>query len=228
MQEELIKDVVAHHLNSASLTIEQILRRAAFLRKAFTIDELMRRTSPESVRKKNNCSARMTRATPKIGLWLFTVKCRERTSKGPYDVRFKITKAQRLKDMPKRDIKTSCNCNAWKYNGSDYNSLHNDYNERQFSDNSAPNVRDPHRRNLICKHVAACIPIFARFVVPEEYKGFERRTPGAPPGAAPAPGTPRTPTPRGPVRTPTGPAKPTLRTPRTPRAPTTRPTRALR
>ena len=218
MQENLIKDVVAHHLNSASMTVERVLRRAMFIRKARTVEELLRRTSPQSVRYEGGCNARMTRATPKIGLWLFSVKCREKWSKGPYDVRFKITKGQRLKDMNKREIKTSCNCNAWKYNGSDYNSLHGQYNERQYSEGQVPDTRDPHRINLICKHVAVCIPIFAKFIVPEEYKGFERRPPAAP-AQRPAPRTPtpRTPTPRAPApRTPT------------PRAPATRPTRQLR
>jgi len=223
MNKKFLKDVTSHCLNTVFLTKEQILRRANFIRKAYTIDELIHRTSPKSIKYKGGCSARMTRATPKIGLWLFSVKCRERWSKGPYDVRFKITKEQRLKDMNKRDIKTSCNCNAWKYNGSDFNSLHNDYNERQYSDGTVPDDRDPGRRNLICKHVAACIPTFARFIVPEEYKGLTRQPPARPVPTRPAPRTPAKPAPRTPVRTPTRPTRVPMPTRRTPRPTRTQP-----
>ena len=54
--------------------------------------------------------------------------------------------------------------------GADYNSLNRDYNERQMSDGSEPDIRDPKRTYLICKHIAACVPLFKKFIIPSNFK----------------------------------------------------------
>jgi hypothetical protein len=167
---EQVNKIANEILNTRILTVAQVLRRDSFLKKAKTIDELINQTSKKSLKYKSGCAAALQRATPKIGRWFFSVKCGERWSKGPYDVRFRILKGERLRDVAQRQIETSCNCNAWKYNGADYNALKKEYSERQYSDGSAPKVRDKSRRYLICKHVAACIPIFSKYIIPKNFK----------------------------------------------------------
>jgi hypothetical protein len=156
------------------ISVASLMRKSAFIKKAYSIAELLN-TSAKSVKYEKGCNASLTKATPKIGRWIFKVECNEKWSKGPYNVRFRLLKGQTSPDMIGRDIEVSCNCNAWKYNGADYNAMKKDYSERQYSDGSTPNVRDKKRKYLICKHVAACIPIFSNYVVLTDYKKKQKK-----------------------------------------------------
>jgi hypothetical protein len=56
------------------------------------------------------------------------------------------------------EARARCNCPAWKWWGSGYNASNEDYRIRKTSgDEVEPNVRDPKRRNKLCKHVVACL-----------------------------------------------------------------------
>jgi len=148
-----------------------------FSKIAMTTGELIFRTSRRSIKYAKGCVATSKRNDPRNGRWTFTVKCRQNWSKGPYDVRFKLVKGkgQKTQGILGREIEISCNCNAWKYNGADYNALKNDYSERQYSNGQSPNIKDPQKRYYICKHVAACVPLFKRFIIPEEFKVPEKK-----------------------------------------------------
>ena len=154
-------------LNTSILTVAQLLRLKPIIeKKALNLLDLMSETSKKSIKYEPGCIAELSRATPKIGRWIFNVKCSEHWSQGPYDVRFRVLKAT-TKDPMTRDVEVSCDCNAWRFNGADFNALRHDYSERQYSDGSAPSERDPKRKYLICKHVAACIPIFSGYIIPK-------------------------------------------------------------
>lgn len=171
--ESLINEV----LNTVVLKLSQITRRAAFIKSAYSVQDLLQDTSKKSVKYVDGCEAALVKATPKNGRWIFKVKCGAKWSKGPYKVRFRILKGERGSDMNTRDVEISCNCNAWRYNGADFNSKSKDYQEREYSNGEAPNIRDRRRKYLICKHVAASIPIFSEFIVPQPYRhgqGTER------------------------------------------------------
>lgn len=66
----------------------------------------------------------------------------------------------KLREIKRRDIKVSCNCKFWKNNGPDYNANQNNYGERSYSSLEPPDVRDPDRKFLICKHVYAALVKF--------------------------------------------------------------------
>jgi hypothetical protein len=160
--------------------------------------ELIFRTNRKSVKYAKGCVATSKRNDPRNGRWTFTVKCHQNWSKGPYDVRFRMLKSSKpTVGILGRTIEVSCNCNAWKYNGADFNALEKDYSERQYSNGQPPVVRDPQRRYLICKHIAACVPLFQRFLIPEQFKG-----PMTPVKKVVTPATPKK------VVTPTTPKKP--------------------
>jgi len=50
-------------------------------------------------------------------------------------------------------VQLHCTCPAFQMWGSAYWSTHYNYNITQFKENRAPNVRDPHAKRFICKHI---------------------------------------------------------------------------
>jgi len=173
--DEIINGILGPILrNSRIISLEDLLPfscKPCMKKKALTIGDLIDGTSKRSIKYEPGCTAKLKRSSPKLGRWMFTVKCTEKWSKGPYDVRFRLLKkGPRYRDVVNRQIEVSCPCKAWQYNGADYNALQNEYSERQFSDGSPPNVRDRRRKYLICKHVAACAPSFVNYIVPKGFK----------------------------------------------------------
>lgn len=175
MNRQEIKKIANEILSRKIIPVESLLCHP-FTKVALSAGELIFRTNRRSIKYAKGCVATSKRNDPKNGRWTFSVRCNQTWSKGPYDVRFRLLKGKgsKTKGILGREIQISCNCNAWKYNGADFNALDKDYSERQYSDGSPPNIRDPQRRYLICKHIAACVPLFKRFVIPE---GFDEPLP---------------------------------------------------
>jgi len=175
---DLIREIANKILSTKTMFFEDLIEHP-FAKVAMSAGELINRTSQRSIKYAKGCVATTKRNDPKNGRWTFSVKCHNLKSKGPYDVRFRLLKdkGSKTQGMLGREIEISCNCNAWKYNGSDFNALDKDYSERQYSNGQAPNIKDPQRRYLICKHVAASIPLFRRFIIPEGFKAPKKITP---------------------------------------------------
>jgi hypothetical protein len=179
MYNQNINKIANEILNTFTITIAKLFNHP-ISKIAMTAAELLKRTNRKSIEYTSGCSAVSKKNEPAKGRWTFSVKCHEPWSKGPYDVRFKLKndklKNNKLKTKIKinnildKEIQVSCNCDAWKYNGSDFNAIHNDYSERQYSNGAAPNKKDRQRNNLICKHIAACVPLFKSFIIPKEFK----------------------------------------------------------
>jgi hypothetical protein len=153
------------------MTVEQLFDHP-FSKTAMSLGELVMHTNKKSVKYQKGCVATLKKSMPKLGRWVFTVKCNENWSKGPYDVRFKLIEGKGKKTIGVlgREILMSCPCKAWKFNGADFNANSKDYLERQYSNGQAPEIRDPKRKYLICKHVATCVPILKKFIIPERFK----------------------------------------------------------
>jgi hypothetical protein len=170
MKQGFIKKIANEILSTTTMTVESLLNHP-FTKIAMSTGELIFRTSRKSVKYATGCYASSKRNDPAHGRWTFSVKCHSRWSKGPYDVRFKIKgKLPKTASILGKEIQVSCNCNAWKFNGADFNAIHGGYSERQYSNGQAPNTKDRQRQFLICKHIAACVPIFKRFLIPSNYK----------------------------------------------------------
>jgi hypothetical protein len=170
MKKNIITNIVNEILNTKRVSLKQLFN-IPFDKKALSLGELFVKTNKKSIKYSKGCTAVLDRAMPKVGRWNFSVSCTEKWSKGPYVVRIRLlkTKGKKTKGFLGREVEISCNCNAWRYNGADYNAKSDDYSERQYSDGSAPDVRDPKRKYLICKHVAACVPILKNFLIPKSF-----------------------------------------------------------
>lgn len=171
MKKEAIHNL-ANEILSTQVWIISDLFESSIAKTAMTAGELLFNTNQRSIKYAKGCIATTKRNDPKNGRWTFSVKCNQQGSKGPYDVRFSLVKGKgsKTQGILGREVRVSCNCNAWKYNGADFNALEKGYSERQYSNGQYPHVRDPQRRYLICKHIAACIPLFKRFLIPDEFK----------------------------------------------------------
>jgi hypothetical protein len=171
MNHELIQKLAGNLTAVGKFSIKDLLNHP-FSKIAMSTGELFQNTSKRSIKYKKGCVATIKRNTPDLGRWMFTVKCNEPWSKGPYDVRFKLLEGKGKKTVGflGREILISCPCRAWKYNGADFNAKNKGYSERQYSNGDAPNIRDPKRKYLICKHVAACVPILQGFLIPKRFK----------------------------------------------------------
>jgi hypothetical protein len=175
MNKDTIRNIANEILSFKTMKLEELVEHP-FAKIAMSTGELIFRTSQKSIKYAKGCVATSKRNDPRNGRWTFSVKCHQNWSKGPYDVRFRLLKEKGLKTQGilGREIEVSCNCNAWKYNGADVNALQNDYSERQYSNGQPANIRDPQKRYLICKHVAACVPLFKRFLIPNEFKNLTK------------------------------------------------------
>jgi hypothetical protein len=161
---------IASEIFSTTMTIDDLFNTPS-VKIAMSTGELLFRTSKKSIKYASGCFATTKRNDPRNGRWSFTVKCHASYSRGPYEVRFKLKgKIPKTSSILEKQIQVSCNCNAWKYWGADFNALRGGYSEKQYSNNQAPNVRDRKRSFLICKHVAACVPIFKKFLIPQNFK----------------------------------------------------------
>ena len=165
-----VESIANDILSIRIMTLDELFNDP-FSKTAMSLGELFQETSKRSVKYAKGCTATSKRHLTKYGRWNFSVQCTEKWSKGPYFVRIRLLrKSQKTKGFLGREIEVSCDCNAWKYNGADYNALNKDYSERQYSDGTAPNVRDKKRKYLICKHVATCVPIVKDFLIPKNFK----------------------------------------------------------
>lgn len=65
-----------------------------------------------------------------------------------------LKKNKNLKPINQR-VRLWCTCPAFSYFGSSYNSTNLNYNLPNNSEHRVPDVRDPNRKHLICKHCYA-------------------------------------------------------------------------
>lgn len=94
--------------------------------------------------------------SPQILRYTFGVTCSPPTGSGiEHLVKVKIvpkTKRPRFK-LDKADVKVSCSCPAWVWWGSEWHAKQRKYLDQKLrGSGSAPNIRDPDRVNMVCKH----------------------------------------------------------------------------
>lgn len=132
---------------------------------ALTISDLLGSIPTQITRGAKNYSPQFLRY--RANRWVYKV--------GDYLVRIKVPKIavrlktqltprelNKLKRIKNRDIKVSCTCRFWKWNGPDYHAWNEGYSERVYSDLNEPVERDPMGQYAICKHVCAALKQFKR------------------------------------------------------------------
>jgi hypothetical protein len=128
---------------------------------AATITDLEGRLSPRVVNKSKACTARLKRADRPNRMWIFAVDC----GQGPHLVKVKAvpTKAT-IKKVETSDIKVTCDCGFFRFQGPEYHAKTGDYlYGKPRGTATAPKVKDPREKNLICKHVLSAFGIARRY-----------------------------------------------------------------
>ena len=125
-------------------------RNAGMTRTAAKIADILKSTSPEIRDRAKGLSVRLTKTTKKDTLWHFQA--------GDREVAIEITPRffGLVKDPKSVDIKVSCSCPFWTYQGPEYWAKQGGYlygNPRGTA--SRPSIRDPKAHNKVCKHVVA-------------------------------------------------------------------------
>ncbi len=134
-----------------------------FSRTAATIDEITNRLEPAIQDRASGCSVTVRRVDPGNLRWLFSVDC----GNGSKVVRVKATRVGNIVRLVKMQLKMSCSCPAWRWQGPEYHAKREEFQDGRLQGTaSTPDIRDPHRRHQVCKHVAAVLSHIRKWEVP--------------------------------------------------------------
>jgi hypothetical protein len=108
------------------------------------------------------------RLDPERGVWLFNVAG---SSGSNYRVRVKAIHKGNTRAVAKMDVKVSCSCPAWRWQGPEHHSTSGDYQYGPLQGTaSVPVIKDPLNVHHACKHVVAVLKGFFRPI--ERTAGF--------------------------------------------------------
>ena len=143
-------------------------------RSAASMEDLIRATSDFSTRNAPHSNARLIKSDPKNAMWTYrVVSFMKNSDPRGHIVTVTLVKDPKQRDLRKLEIQLGCSCPFWKWWGPDYNAKNEDYLKgKPRSDGSAPEKRDPERRNKICKHVYVVGQVFERFAKKYELDTF--------------------------------------------------------
>jgi len=124
--------------------------------------DVLKQINPKIIQRAKKCTARLVRANPKQSFWVFQVH--SAGSPNTHTVKVSFVARGRVKDVNKMDVHVSCTCEHWIWWGPDFNAKKNNYLQgKQRSNGAAPNIRDPNRINMVCKHVVAASELFRNY-----------------------------------------------------------------
>ena len=117
--------------------------------------------------KIDGVTVRLKRAEPQIGRWTFT------TGHG-YTTVFQFIPHASITDLSKLHVRVNCSCNSFLYWGAQFNACLGEYLYGTIRiPFASPDVRDPDKKFLICKHILVAIPTVLKYhfgEVPPEVK----------------------------------------------------------
>lgn len=92
---------------------------------------------------------------PKDLFWAFSVRA---PGSPVYVTRFKFEPKEKAKSLRDLDVKLRCTCGFFRWGGVAFHALKNNYLlGREPWAGISPNVRDPKKKNFVCKHLLAAI-----------------------------------------------------------------------
>lgn len=135
---------------------------------AETLDRLLHQNNPKTNRLSKTAQVqevKYSKRNPR--LYTFLVKgSQSYSSKTGHIVNILFTDNTIRKNgqLLNKNMKCSCTCPAFQYQGCAFNATMGRYNLSN-PENTPPDTRDPMRKNKICKHVAATTPIIQKLKI---------------------------------------------------------------
>lgn len=116
-------------------------------------EDLEGRTPEETRDRSDACSVVLNSYNKRTRVFDFRVNC----GNGPHRVSAALSSVD--------SISLTCDCKFWQYNGPEYHAKSKNYLLGQPNGKaSEPNVRDPNRRHVLCKHAFSVISKLESFV----------------------------------------------------------------
>ena len=132
-------------------------------RVASTISEVIEGLDPAIEGRGASCSVEIRRVDTSNLRWLFAVNC----GNGAKVVRVKASRVGNIVRLAKMDLRVTCSCLAWQYLGPEYHAKKEEYLDgKPRGTASTPDIRDPKRDHLVCKHVAAVLGHIRKWEIP--------------------------------------------------------------
>ena len=124
-------------------------------RVAAKINEIMAGLSPKVTSGAKSVTPKLKRADPNNAMWTYAVP----GSKGEtYTVKIKGTPKGNQRNLTKMDVRVSCSCAFFRYQGPEHWAKVGDYlYGKPTGTATRPDQKDPDGRNRVCKHVAAVL-----------------------------------------------------------------------
>jgi hypothetical protein len=140
---------------------EDVDRYASSMRVAAKLAEIVQGLDPGIRSRARGITPKLKRADPKNVMYQFAVP----GSKGEsYTVRVKGVPSKNIRTIGKMDLKLSCSCNFWQFQGPEHWARSDDYLYGKPRGTAArPDVKDPKGRNRVCKHVLAVLDHIAKW-----------------------------------------------------------------
>jgi hypothetical protein len=125
----------------------------ADMRLAARITDVQEGCNQDLLQKAQGLKVSLVRVDPRNRVWLFDVE----GSEGPYRVRLKAIATGNVKTVAKADVKVSCSCPFWRWQGPEHWAQQKDYlYGAPVGTASQPVIKDPSGAHRACKHVLAC------------------------------------------------------------------------
>lgn len=122
------------------------------LKHATLASEMLKHTSPDVLKRAKTVKSKLVKADPDRGQWLFQASG---SDGGTYKIRVWATPQGTTKDINKLNLRVSCSCDFFRWQGPEHWAVRNGYLAGKPSGTaSAPTEKDPSGKHWVCKHLA--------------------------------------------------------------------------
>lgn len=136
------------------------------IKNAVSIAELVRSTSEYSKKYVKGVNVKFLYSDKKNLKYYFRAKGSEPWSSDSYhNIILKYEKNPKIKDLRALDVKLSCDCPFWQYQGPDFNAQNEKYLEGDPKSKGEPQDKSSLSKHKICKHVAAIREMIDKWLV---------------------------------------------------------------
>jgi len=131
---------------------------------AVRMAEIVEATSPKVRAKSVGLRVVLSRVNRKSLSWRFTVQ----GSDEPYTVLMKaLPKGPGIRNLKNTDVLVSCSCPFWRWQGPEYHAKQKGYlYGTPVGTASTPDIKDPNREHLACKHTIAVLAFAENYRLP--------------------------------------------------------------